>query len=102
MKHHRDNSSHSKHNGHKDAHRQHEKMRHEKMSRQTNMGRGVHAHGPDYMDSASVSDNHQQGIARVVQKHEEMEVGQGGKMHWSPDHKSDFLRSGSSMTPRKG
>lgn len=98
--HHMESASHKKHHGHKEAHLKHERERHAKMEKQHSHGRGVHAHGPDYQDSMSVSDNHQQGIGRVMQKKEEMEVGQGGKMHWSPEHRADFHRGG--MTPRKG
>lgn len=80
--HHMEHASHSKHHGHKSAEMAHHSERKSTMKRQAEHGRGVHAHGPDYHDTASVSDNHQQGIARKIQKKEEMEVGQGGKMHW--------------------
>lgn len=80
--HHMEHPHHAKHHGHKKAHEAHEAHRHAKLKHQVEHGRGVHAHGPDYHDSMSVHDNHQQGIARVMQKKEEMEVGQGGKMHW--------------------
>lgn len=81
--HHIEHPAHAKHQGHKKAHEAHESARHATMKRQVEHGRGVHAHGPDYgKTGGSVSDNHQQGIARKMMKKEEMEVGQGGKMSW--------------------
>lgn len=101
--HHMSHKAHSKHHGHKDAHVAHDKMKHEHMKKQHEHGRGkVHPSGQDYHDSASVSDNHQQGIARKTQRPGEMEVGHSGKMHWSEGHRESFHRSGHSLTPRKG
>ena len=53
------------------------------------------------IDNRMVKDNHQQGIARVIQKSGEAgRVGQPGKMT-SKGH-AEWKRSGGSMTPRKG
>ena len=58
-------------------------------------------HHEQMKDNRMVKDNHQQGIERVKQRKGDMEVGQGGKMHWSPKEKSHWKRPNSAMTPRQ-
>ena len=62
-------------------------MKHEKM-------RG------EYNDNRMVSDNHQQGIKRVMQRKGDMIKGQGGKMGCKDCHEDNFKRGGS-LTPRQ-
>lgn len=52
------------------------------------------------MDNRKVSDNHQQGIARVMQKKGDMMKGQGGKMGINLE-KAEWKRADAASTPRK-
>lgn len=54
------------------------------------------------IDNRMVKDNHQQGIARVLQRKGDMEVGQPGRMKARPDEEANWKRSGGSLTPRRG
>ena len=55
----------------------------------------------EMIDNRKVSDNHQDGISRVIQrKGEGGRVGQPGKME-STGH-ANWKRSGGSLTPRRG
>lgn len=66
-------------------------------------------HKPTYkpkdgmIDNRMVSENHQQGIQRVLQRnHNKADVqGHNGKMGTIHD-KADWARKGDSLTPRKG
>jgi hypothetical protein len=52
------------------------------------------------MDNRHVSENHQEGISRVLQRKGDMQKGQGGKMHASPEHRAEWERKDKAMTPR--
>jgi hypothetical protein len=54
------------------------------------------------VDNKKVSENHQQGIKRVIQRKGDMEVGQGGKMAAAPSQEANWKRMGNKMTPRQG
>jgi len=53
------------------------------------------------MDNRKVKDDHQEGIARVIQRKGDLEVGQGGKMNMKPKEKANWKRPNSAATPRK-
>ena len=54
------------------------------------------------IDNRHVSENHQEGIRRVLQRKGDMEVGQGGKMEKSPREKANWRRpEHGATTPRR-
>lgn len=52
-------------------------------------------------DNRKVSDSHQEGISRKIQRKGDMEVGQQGKMSMKPKQMANWKRSGDKLTPRK-
>ncbi len=77
-------------------------MKHEHMKHKERMHESKHDHKPraEYADNRMVSDNHQQGIKRVMQRPGDMMKGQGGKMGCKGCNESNWKRGGS-LTPRQ-
>lgn len=84
---------------HKNAHRGKMAEEHAKHPKMHEHGK---SHHKEMNDNRMLHDNHQEGIARKLQRHGDMEVGQHGKMI---GHASDapFKRNqgGGGLTPRK-
>ncbi len=53
------------------------------------------------IDNRKVKDDHQEGIARKLQKKSDMKMGEKGKMSQSPKEKANWKRPDSASTPRK-
>jgi hypothetical protein len=87
------------HHRHKEMEHHKERARH-KAAHNAEKAREYSLH-PGMVDNRMVKEDHQEGIARVVQRKGAMEVGQHGKMtahgdvaHWN--------RSQTKLTPRQG